>query len=249
VNGPTSYAPGTVTLGETLLKRVKILGADNQPIASGWTADLDAGTVTITSVSGWSLPARIVARAEDMAMITAMTSGTLTLGRDLTRSYPTGSAVSAAMVLQDIYAKTTALFDQQTWTGVWQDSVAGSAAGAEYNASAYPLLVTNEHAITERWRITFTSSVAFTVTGEHVGQIAAGDTATDCAPINPATGGPYFTLRALGWGGGWSAGNVLRINTDGAAPPVWLLRCIQQSADTLASEQFEIALRGGVDRP
>ena len=249
-HGPSSYSPGTtINLGEGLLKRVKIVGADGARITAGWTADLDAGTVTIGSVTGWSMPARIIARAEDMALVSAVGASSVTIGKGLSRAYPAGSSVSAALVLGDIRARLVTLFDQEVWSNVWSDALIGSAAGGQYNINAYPLGLTNDGAITERWRIHFTSSTAFYVAGESVGQIATGTTTADCAPINPATGQPYFTLAALGWGSGWSVGNVLRFNTAGAMPPVWLLRCVQQSPETTASDSFEIAFRGGVNRP
>ena len=250
VVGPATYANGaTVNFGETAIKRVKAIGANGQPIASGWTADLDAGTVAISNVSGWSQPVTWTARVEDMAMITAIDGTDITLGRDLAHSYPSGASVSAALILGDVRARVTATFDQATWGGTWADDTSDGISGAAYNTTQYPIVVTNDGAITERWRIQFTSPSAFTVTGEHVGQIATGNTSADCAPVNPATGHPYFTLPAAGWGAGWSPGNVLRINTQGAAPPVWLIRCIQQSADASGTWNFEIALRGGVDRP
>lgn len=59
--------------------------------------------------------------------------------------------------------------------------------------------------------------------GENVGVIATGNTSTDCAPNNAATGVPCFFLPALGWGNGWATGNVLRFNTIGSQFPVWVL--------------------------
>ena len=67
--------------------------------------------------------------------------------------------------------------------------------------------------------------------------------------INPATGEPYFTLRATGWGGGWAAGNVLRFNTVGALFPVWVVRTIQQGPETVPNDSFTLLIRGDVDRP
>ncbi|MBK7660325.1 MAG: hypothetical protein IPJ28_14890 [Betaproteobacteria bacterium] len=97
--------------------------------------------------------------------------------------------------------------------------------------------------------VPFTNTTAFNVIGEHVGLIATGSTATDVAPINPATGQPYFTLRATGWGGGWAAGNVLRFNTVGALFPVWVVRTIQQGPETVPNDSFTLLIRGDVDRP
>ena len=248
----TVTGTGSYSVGETLVKRVKVLDAAGNRITTGWTANLDTGEVTVSSVAGWGLPAKIVARIEDMAMVSSVNTGagTITLGKDLIHSYPAGSSVSAALVLGNASAKISVFFDQQSWTNEWSDELIGNAvSGAEFNRAGYPIVMTNAGAITERWRIQFTSPSAYTVTGESVGQIATGTTGADCAPVNPATGQPYFTIPAGGWGLGWSAGNVIRMNTIGAAPPCWLIRCVQQSAETLDPSTFEIALRGGVNRP
>lgn len=247
-----TFAPGVRSVGETLIKRVKILDSTGARIAFGWSANMDTGEVTITSTTGWAQPAKIVARVEDMAMIVSVNASakTILLGKDLLHSYPVGSSVSSALPLGNTSARITAFFDQTTWSGEWSSAVIGSSVtGAQYNRAAYPIEMTNAGAITERWRIQFTSGSAFTVTGETVGQVAVGNTSSTCAPINPATGVPYFELDPAGWGLGWSAGNVLRIDTAGAAPPCWLIRCVQQSAETLLSANFEAALRGGVNRP
>ena len=109
--------------------------------------------------------------------------------------------------------------------------------------------MSNAGAITERWAIQFTNTTAFNVIGEHVGVIATGTTSTETAPINPATGKPYFTIAAMGWGSGWAAGNVLRFNTIGALFPVWVVRTIQQGPETVTNDSFTLLIRGDVDRP
>jgi len=82
-----------------------------------------------------------------------------------------------------------------------------------------------------------------------VGVIATGTTTTVCAPINPASGTPYFTIPAAGWGLGWSTGNVFRFNTVGAYFPVWVVRTIQQGPETVTQDSFTLLIRGDVDRP
>jgi len=116
------------------------------------------------------------------------------------------------------------LFDQAAWTGVWSDLLIGSAAPGTFNDTDYPLLVTNADAITERWAIRFNSSTTFEVMGETVGTITTGAVTSDCAPINPRTGRPYFTIPRSGWGSGWSTNNVVRFNTVGGLAPIWMVR-------------------------
>lgn len=109
--------------------------------------------------------------------------------------------------------------------------------------------MTNRGAITESWLVQFTNTTSFQVIGQHVGLIATGNTAEDCAPINPATGAPYFTIPALGWGGGWSTGNCLRFDTQGAMFPIWIVRTIQQGPETVPNDSFTLLVRGDVDTP
>jgi hypothetical protein len=103
--------------------------------------------------------------------------------------------------------------------------------------------------LTERWAIQFINSTSFNVIGEHVGVIATGNTSSDLAPLNPATGTPYFTLRSAGWGLGWAAGNVLRFNTVGTFFPVWVARTILQGPETVDDDSFTMLIRGDVDNP
>ncbi|MBN9454117.1 MAG: hypothetical protein J0I42_19440, partial [Bosea sp.] len=114
--------------------------------------------------------------------------------------------------------------DQAAWTGVWSDVLIGSAAPGTFNDTDFPLVVANSDAITERWAIRFTNATAFEVIGETVGTIVTGSISADCAPVNPRTGRPYFTIPRAGWGSGWSTNNVVRFNTVGGLAPVWMVR-------------------------
>lgn len=240
----------TVNLGRTRLSRVKVIGNDGTTIAAGYTTDMDAGTVTFTTVAGYSQPIHIEHRIEDMALTSdAQINGQLTLTRQLTHDFPIGSFVSSALIIGDMKARVANLFDQATWSSTWSDVVNGSAAPATFNDVVAPIVVTNKGAITERWSIVFTNTTAYNIIGEHVGVIGTGSTAVDNSPLNPAIGVPYFTLPAAGWGSGWVAGNALRFNTVGALAPIWIARTIQQGPATADDDSFELAVRGDIDRP
>jgi hypothetical protein len=237
--------------GRVRLSRVRVIGADGVVITSGWAVDLEAGLVNFTNTAGWAQPVVVQHRIEDMVLCSdAQLSGHLTFTRPVSHNYPADeSYVSSALIAGDMGARVSHLFDQATWNNVWQDSVAGNPAGGTYNDIANPITVTNAGAVTERWAIVFTNVNTFNVIGEHVGQILSGNTSTDCAPPNPAApeGAPYFHLAAAGWGGGWSTGNVLRINTVGAGFPVWVARTILQGPETVPDDSFTILIRGDVD--
>lgn len=238
----------TVNLGRERVARVRVIGNDGNTITSGYTTNLDAGTVTFTNVSGYSQPVHIEHRIEDMALCSdAQINGELALTRPLTHDFPLGSYVSSALIAGDLHARVSVFFDQQTWTG-WYDTLQGSAATGTYNKTQYPVVVTNRGAIQERWEIIFTNSTTVNVIGETVGQIVTGHAiVNDLAPINPETGVPYFEIDATGWGAGWSAGNLVRMNTVAANYPVWVARTVLQGNPTVQSDQFTLGVRGDVD--
>lgn len=256
VVGHTGSITATVSNAQVIdcarvrLSRVRVLGLDGNVINTGYSADLDAGTVTFTNVAGYSQPVTIEHRIEDMAVVRdVQISGEVTFTRALTHDYPLGSFVSSALMLGNLKARVSTLFDQVTWTSVWADSAIGSAATGSYNDVTYPLVVTNAGTITERWALVFTNTSSFNIVGEHVGVIGTGTIFAPQAPLNPSTGAPYFTIPADGWGSGWSAGNVVRINTVGPKAPVWVVRTVQQGPNTGTDHRFTLLSRGDVDRP
>ena len=235
------------------LSRVRVIGNDGVVINTGYTADLEAGTVTFTDVSGYSQPVTVEHRIEDMGVVReTQINGEISFTRALSHDYPLGSYVSSALIAGgngDMFARVSVLFDQATWNGTYQDTISGSPATGTFNSAQYPIVVTNRGARTERWAVQFTSGTTFNVIGENVGVIATGSVNSNCAPTNPATSVPYFTIPALGWGAGWSAGNVLRFNTVGAEFPVWVVRTVQQGPETVPDDSFTLLIRGDVNTP
>ena len=251
-----TVGPRTVSNGQVIdcqrvrLSRVRVIGGDEKVINTGYTANLEAGTVTFNDVSTYVQPVRIEHRIEDMAQVSdVQITGQLSFTRPITHDYPVGSYVSSAMVAGDLHARTSIVFDQQTWNNTWLDTIQGAAAVGTYDTARYPIKVTNAGALTERWAIHFDNATTFRVIGEHVGVIAVGDTATELAPKNPATNTPYFTINPAGWGLGWATGNVMRFNTVGAFYPIWVIRTIQQGPETEDDDSFTMLLRGDVDKP
>ncbi|MBK8067917.1 MAG: hypothetical protein IPK27_09865 [Rhodanobacteraceae bacterium] len=78
--------------------------------------------------------------------------------------------------------------------------------------------------------------------------IATGTTANDRAPTNPATGKPYFTVRALGWG---SAGRPASVAVQHHRCAVTGLGRAHDSTrpETVTRDAFTLLVRGDVDRP
>ena len=242
-------------LGRVRIAAVKVRTQVGATVDSTlYSADLDAGTITFNSdanLTGLTQPFTVDHRIEDMQLCSvADISGKLTFTRPLTHNYPAESSyISSALVVGDVFARAYNPIEQTTWTGVWSDSLVGSAPLANFNEAQNPLVVTNKGAITEKWAVIFTNSTAFRVIGQSVGEIATGSTGADCAPLNPATGVPYFTIPAMGWGNGWAAGNVYRFNTAACGAPLWVVRTVLQGPATLQDDKFTLAFRGDVDRP
>lgn len=242
----------TINLARTRLSRVAVRDADGVNHLTGFTANLEAGTVTFTDVAAMTMPIVIEDRIEDMAVATdVQISGEITFNRALTHDYPKdGTYVSSALQASDRHARVSLVFAQQTWIdNLYADAPTGPGIPAKYDQSVSPIEITNAGGSTERWVLQFTSTSQFRVIGEHVGVIATGDINTVCAPINPATAKPYFTIKPLGWGQGWAIGNILRINTVGALYPFWVVRTIQPGPETGIEHSFSILARGDVNRP
>ena len=225
--------------------------AGNEILASYYSVDLATGIITFNDPTGLSMPLSITDRIEDMGVVSdVQITGKLTITRPLTHNFPAEETlVSNAVIYGDLFAHTTIPFDQTSWNGTWSDVLQGTQPSSQYNNSLYPITVDNASCIQERWYVKFTSPTAFDLIGEHVGQIDSGTTGVDFAPTNPNTAQPYFTILALGWGNGWSTGNILRFNTIGANGSVWIIQSINSGPATDPDFDFRVEFRGDVDTP
>jgi len=254
--GP-AFAPAvgnTYSVGHTRLSFVQVVDdATGHEIREGYTQDLDAGTVTFTDLTGWPAAVRVVGRTEVYRQIAEVRmDGKVRLTQPVAHVFPKGAVFSTALRQGDRFARVVYVFDQRGWDGfTWMDSrnPNNEDSPANYNTILYPIQVTNLGAITERWALRFHSTTHFVLMGEHLGQIAAGNVNEDFAPINPASGAPYFTLLAAGWGGGWAQGDVLFIKTIGAEFPIACVRCIMPSTPIGIDDSAWIVQRGDVARP
>lgn len=250
-NAETPAADSVINVGRTDLAALWLEDGDKKKLATTmYVADLAAGTATMAAdldLTGYVPPIAAKHRIEEMVMLSdVQINGQVSLSAPLLRDFPAGSYLSGALLYGDLQARATNLFDQQTWTGVWQSTAIGDGATAQYNDVDHPVEVLNNGAVTERWRLIFTTTSSFQVIGENLGVIGTGTTGADLQPVNPLTGLPYFTLYAAGWGMGWAVGNNLRFDTIAAAPPTWLVRTVLPGA-ALAGDSFDAQLRGDVD--
>ncbi|QQE87296.1 hypothetical protein [Azotobacter chroococcum] len=225
-----------------------------------YTADRELGTVTWANplilqdvdTNPLSLPLTIRDRVEHMAVCSEVQiSGALSIGAPLPWDLPAGETqVSSAVAWGDLQARLHTWYTQKTWNSGapnWTDSPSGDSTTSNYNSLNYPPVVTNKGAIAGKWAIVFTGTTTFNVVEEKLGVITTGTTSSDCAPTNPATGVPYFTILAAGWGSGWAAGNAVRFNTDSCLGPLWIVRTVLSGQGTVEDDQFRIQIRGDAD--
>lgn len=256
VASPTAGA--TLTFTRDHQAEVWVKGANGLFLdPAAYTLDREAGTLTWADplnlvddeAEAVTTPLTVFDRVEDMVLITdVQVSGLVGFNAQLSQDYPAGEAVLSSAVLHgDLRARVYNLFHQASWTGEWSDERIGNDTTAKYNEVAYPVEITNQGSIKERWLIRFTSSTSFEVVGETVGVVGTGNTSADVAIANPATGAPYFTIRQEGWGSGWSAGNSVRFNTDGAQAPFWIARTILSGPATASEDSFATQNRGDAD--
>ena len=238
------------TMPETNLAWVEIYDALNVRVPEDrFTLDKTAGTITWDNpidLAGFVEPLTVHWRIEELRLVTDVEfTGKVTLSRPLLRDYPAGTQFSTLLNFGDRFCYIAAFFRQTTWSSVWSDTVIGSIATGSYADHLYPIELTNSGAIPERWALVFTAATTFNLIGEQLGTIAVSQsTANDLAPINPATGVPYFRLRKEGWSAGWASGNALRFNTRGPVAPFWVTRTTQIDPDGFGADDFRIELRG-----
>lgn len=214
--------------------------------------DKDAQQLTMANpldLAAYTQPLIAMHRIEDMSLVSGVQiNGQIIVGAGLTNDYPVlGTYVSSALLYGDLQARAYNLFDQQTWTSVWSADLIGSGCNASYNEINYPIQVTNAGGVNGRWCLKFLDITSFQIIEEKLGIIGNGYITQDCAPVNPATGQPYFFIDYRGWGTGWAAGNVLRFNTDGPIGPLWIARTTLQGPVTEPNDQFTIQIRGDAE--
>lgn len=221
-----------------------------------YTTDSATGTVTLANpftfedASNNALSGDLIVRdrVEDMALINDVNlDGTISVVRPLTQNYPANeTVVSSAVLFGDLSARLS-MWEERTTDQGWTDNPGGSDPNSSYDFVNNPFQINNNGSMTERWKIKFTSGTAFELIGETVGVIATGNTSTNFAPVNPATGSAYFQLDAAGWGSGWQSGYTIHFNTIGAQEPLWVIRTVLAGQATNTDDKFELQRRGDAD--
>ena len=251
---PTNAPNDSFDLGFERLSDVNVVDSTGKKVSFDYLdIDLDAGTLKLNGLldmSFYTAPLTAKYRIMDIALVIETDiSGRVTLSTPITHDYSTAAVFSSMLLAGDMQARAFNVFGQKSWTSVFSDSLIGDATTSQLQVTNNPIVVTNRDAIEERWALVFTSATAFNIIGQTVGQIGTGSTTTLTAPINPMTGYPYFTIPSAAWGTGWSANNVVRINTAAAKYPVWIGNAIQQHQGSSSDNyDFTIGYHANIDR-
>jgi hypothetical protein len=252
----TPTASSTITLPRGGLETAVLFDSEGTQVDTvNYMADLEDGTITMASsinLSAYTGPFTVTHTTADMVLITdVQITGEVAFTPSLVNSYPHASSyVSGALIAPNsgnLQADYTTLFAQTTWNynpaNLWEDQVQGSSPTAEFDDINFPIEVVDRDAITQRWSLIFTSATTGNVASEDFGVVAAFNTSTDVAPLNPATSNPYFILDHRGFGSGWSTGNAIRFNTVGAGFPIWVARSVQVGTVGSSEDSFSTELR------
>ena len=251
---PTNAPNDLFDLGFERLSDVNVVDSTGNKVSFDYLdIDLDAGTLQLNGMfdmSFYTAPLTAKYRIMDIALVIETDiSGRVTLSTPITHDYSTAAVFSSMLLAGDMQARAFNVFGQQSWGGVFSDTLIGNATTSQLQVTNNPIVVTNRDSIEERWALVFTSATAFRIIGQTVGEIGTGSTLSLTAPINPMTGYPYFTIPQAAWGTGWSANNVVRINTAAAKYPVWIGNAIQQhQGSSTDNYDFTIGYHANIDR-
>jgi len=108
--------------GRTRLAYAHVEDKNGKRLADAlYSANLDSGVVTLATplnLTGYVEPLTVVHRIEDMSLVSDVEiSGRLQLTRPLSHAYSASDTyVSSALVMGNLWARYTSLFDQKTWT-------------------------------------------------------------------------------------------------------------------------------------
>lgn len=246
----------TVMLERQNLDRICITDKNDKPVfADLWDYDLDAGSITWKTpldLSAYTMPLKAMhAKEEKNRVVGVDIDGRLSLMFGLKHDYDVGDThVSSVLIGGDLQVRHSIPFTQTNWDNVWRDTVNGNELLNRLNLRDYPMKLTDDGAVSERWLIRFVNGSQFELYGESLGFVLRADTLQDLAPINPATNKPYFTIPKEAFGGAqgqapWQTQNVIRFNTTGTLLPFWVIRSVQPNSDTQTGDDgFTMCLFG-----
>ena len=153
---------------------------------------------------------------------------TITLTGTLANSYSTNATVSSLIEVANIVASVTGKSVTSTSGTFDETKMTAHAIGGLYQI----------------WTFTFSSSTAFSCSGDVVGSVGTGNINSTFAPNNTAFSTPYFTVLSSAWGGTFANGDTVQITTLPASTPIWEKRYIPAGAGAIAAQMREVMVFG-----
>lgn len=208
--------------------------ADTQTEASAITAWYGAGTVN-SGVTAGATEITLLFEDDDFATdfdYLYLTDGTNYEVAEVSSASFSGSVMTVTLAAGLINAystgdKAATLINLGNLETTKAQNALSSAAGT-INISYMAL--NNIGAVNDTFTLTFTSATNFTVSGTASGALAGGSTSSTYAPTNPVTGQPLFSISPSFWGGTWTAGDYVRIDTTGAYKGFWVKEVVPAGA-------------------
>lgn len=122
------------------------------------------------------------------------------------------------------------------------DTPVVTSSGGTFADGSHPITAGNRGAIEQDWTLTFSSSSAFTVSGDTVGSVGSGNTGENFEPVNPGTGQPYFSIDYLAFGGSFVNGDTITFSTSPAALPIWYKQTVPAGAASEPNESVVVGI-------
>jgi hypothetical protein len=248
-------AAGTFTDTESGLSNPRLYGAGtlNTGVSAGGTSlivdTIGGGADTIFQAGDWIMITDladdddITGHIEFHQIATGGISwtgdqATITLDSSLRYAYAENRSVSGATV------------NTRIASCLYASGIIGAVTNLEKVGVGLVLDNTGDNAIiphgigaaTQNITLTFTSTTAFTITGDTLGSLGTGTITTTTAPNNPAVGYPYFTIPAGFWGGTAAIGNTVTFTTNPPALGYWYKLTIPVGAAAVSVERVKTGL-------
>lgn len=251
---PTNEPNDVFNLGQVRLSDVNLYDSKNMKVdATLFSANLDSGKLTLNAnfkADGYTPPFTAKFRIIDLALVKNVDiSNSVTLYKPLTHDFSTNAVVSSMILAGDLQSQAINIFMQKTWGNVWSDSLIGERAESQLKSAENPIITTNDSTIEDDWALVFTGSTTVRIISKYLGEIGLGNIGQIIAPINTATGKPFWQILPEAWGTGYDPGNVLRFKTIAAQYQLWLGNAIQQHTPSPQDTfDFTLGFHANIDR-